>query len=85
MDVNEELKFCVLKKSGGGVSDWGGGFRVTVNEDLIFFCLKMPKKSSGGGRSGSGEGMDKWGGGVEPGMRGGGGQGGCGRRSEVFL
>ena len=56
---------------------------MNVNEDLKFL-LKCKKKSSGGGGSGLGEGrvwgvrMDKWGD-----QAGEGGQGGCGRRSDV--
>ena len=58
----------VGRVGGGRV---GGGVRVDVNEELKF--LRKLKKKSGGG--GSGWGCLSWGGGQE---------GGCERRSEVF-
>ena len=69
VDVWGEV-FVKIKKSGGS----GWGVRVDVNEELEFLC-KFEKKIGGRGEVR----------GVGLGWVGGGGQGRCERRSEVFV
>ena len=54
MDVNEELKFCVIRGEGGG-SGVGLGVRVDVNEELKFCEIK-----GGGGLVGCRVGGSGW-------------------------
>ena len=60
---------------GGWAGLGGGGFRVDVNEELVFVKIQKKKLGWGGGEGGGEGGREGL---------GWGGQGGCDRRIEVF-